>query len=155
MPVHFAPRFERSARALRSTNPLCLSGTERHLGVGTRVPESLDGLLLALERAGEAGRLSHQAFFQYVAADIGLPWMRMVERRCGIPRGVFSFLGEGRETCRNRLEEALDAIDAMVEDPTALPALRDHLRDVVRRFDRVCEEASRVGAVGELRVSAA
>jgi septum formation topological specificity factor MinE len=150
--------IERSANRMRSHNPLFSGAAEATLRARSATPSaSLDPLLAALDgrSADRPVHLACRAFFQYLAAENGLPWIRMVEERCGIPRETLDFLGTARQECRDRVEEALDAIDREVDDPTLLPALRDELREVISRFDRLCEEATHAARLGDVHVSAA
>ena len=56
----------------------------------------------------------------------------------------------------DRAEAALDAIDDLVEDPAALPELREHLRRFVEHFEQLCKEANRAARrPSEQHVSAA
>lgn len=144
----------RSAVALRARHPLPAGPDARGRASSSA---SLPRLLDRLETGSrdEAVGLACRAFFQHVAAENGLGWLRSMQERCGIPTEALAFLGSGREECRNRAEEALDAIDALVEDPTQLPVLRAHLRDAIAHFDRLCEEVKHVGSVGNAHVSAA
>ena len=140
--------IERSATTMRSRNPLFSGSLEGSLRGRATVPPGALAPLLELLARGERDRspahLAHRAFFLYVAADNGLPWIRMVEQRCGFPGEALAFLGSGREECRNRIEETLDALDVLVCDPAQLPALRDELREVIEHFDRLCEEVAHV-----------
>lgn len=56
----------------------------------------------------------------------------------------------------DRVEEALDAIDDLVQDPRQLPILRERLRHFTNRFEQLCQEAPRATRrQSERRVSAA
>ena len=149
--------IERSATTMRSSNPLFSCAADGALRARPPVPaRSLAPLLHVLERGARdrtAAHLAHRAFFFYLAAENGLPWIHMVEQRCGIPRETLAFLGSARDECKDRVEEALDALDALVGDPMQLPVLRDELRGMIEHFDRLCEEVAHVGR--DAQVSAA
>jgi len=151
--------IERSAHTMRARNPLfsgAAKGTQR---ARTSGPSPALGSLLALldrgARDGTPAHLAHKAFFQYLAAENGLSWIQMVEERCGIPEEALGFLGSAREECRDGVEEVLDAIDDLVDDPARLPGLRDELREVIEHFDQLCVEVAHVDRRAGLHVSAA
>ncbi len=80
-----------------------------------------------------AGRLACHAFAEHVAVELGAP---------------------GAD--RSRVEQALDAIDELVEDPAQLPGLRQALRAFMLRFERQCEETVRLPRrQTDVRISAA
>jgi len=56
----------------------------------------------------------------------------------------------------DRVEEALDALDDLVEDPSQLPTLRESLRHFVDHFEQFCQEVTLAPRrQSERRVSAA
>ena len=139
--------IERSTRAMRSSNPLFSSALDGTLpSRAPTAPRALTPLLDLLDRGVReqtVAHLAHRAFFLYLAAENGLPWMHMVEQRCGIPREALAFLGNAQDECRDGVEDALDSLDAVVGDPTQLPLLRNQLRELIGHFDRLCEEVAR------------
>jgi len=150
--------IERSTKSMRARNPLfpgMPDGGKRGRTFST--PTSLQPMLDALDRAvaDSPSRVALRAFFQYLAVENGVPWIRMMQERCGFPPEAFAFIGDGQDECRSRVEEDLDVIDAIVDDPQQLPVLRNELRAMISRFDRLCEEVSRVEHRGEVHVSAA
>jgi len=148
--------IERSTRTIRSSNPLFSSAWDGTLPGRGLAPRALAPLLDLLDRGARdqtVAHLAHRAFFLYLAAENGLPWMQMVERRCGIPREALAFLDRAQDECRNGVEEALDALDTLVGDPTQLPVLRSELHELIGHFDRLCEEVAR--ARTDVHVSAA
>jgi hypothetical protein len=149
--------IERSASAVRARNPLVSAAMVGATRPAVATLPSLSPLLDRLDGgpADDAAGLAVRAFFQYVAAENGVAWIRMLQERCGIPRDAFAFLGRGQDECRDRVEEALDAIDVLVDDPTQLPVLREQLREVIGHFDRLCEEIAHGAGLGDVHVSAA
>jgi hypothetical protein len=149
--------IERCTRTIRSSNPLFSSALDGTIpSRAPSAPRALAPLLDLLDREARdrtAAHLAHRAFFLYLAAENGLPWMRMVEQRCGIPRETLAFLGRAQDECRNGVEEALDSLDVLVSDPAQLPVLRSQLRELIGHFDRLCEEVARARV--DIHVSAA
>jgi hypothetical protein len=149
--------IERTTNTMRSSNPLFSSALDGTLPTrAPTAPRALAPLLDLLDRGARdrtVAHLAHRAFFLYLAAENGLPWMRMVEQCCGIPHETLAFLGEVQGECRDGVEEALDSLDALVGDPAQLPILRGQLSEVIGHFDRLCEEVAR-GRI-DVHVSAA
>ncbi len=80
-----------------------------------------------------AARLAYRAFAEHVAVQLGV-------------------LGADG----SRVEQALDALDDLVEDPARLPALRQALRAFIQRFELQCDETVHVPRRrADVRVSAA
>jgi hypothetical protein len=97
---------------------------------------SARALTALVERSVEAAPadfLAYQALCEYLVAQLGLEG------------GSF-----------DRAEEALDAIDDLVEDPAQLPTLRESLRHFVKHFEQFCQEVTIAPRrQSERRVSAA
>jgi hypothetical protein len=114
----------------------------RRLVVGRRVgaPEetlpatrALSNLVQSAAAEQRAAVLSFRAICEYMAARLGLE-------------------GASLEC----VEETLDAIDDMVQEPSELPLLREQLRRFTAQFEQMCQESTRVVRTRpDLHVSAA
>jgi hypothetical protein len=97
---------------------------------------SARALTLLVERSvkeAPAAFLAYQALSEYLVAQLGLEG------------GSF-----------DRVEEALDAIDDLVQDPADLPVLRESLRRFTLHFEQLCHEVTRAPRrLSEHHVSAA
>jgi hypothetical protein len=102
-----------------------------------------------------AAHLARCAFFQHLAAQKGLTYIRTIEERCGLPHEALGFVGHGPAECRDRMEAALDAIDALVDDPTQLPVLRNDLCVMIAQVQRLCAEEPRIEKSRDVHISAA
>ena len=151
--------IQRSGASLRQRYPLFAAPTAETSR--SRLPGASGAalaLLKVLERAPRehaVEHLVHRALFLHLAAENGPAFIGTLERRCGLPRDTLAYVSHARPECRDRMEEALDAIDVRVEDPMQLPALRDGLRGLTEQLERLCEEATRAGRTDDIHISAA
>lgn len=105
------------------------------------------GLLLGhiegLIDADPALYLAYILFAEQLTVLMGGEWLALLESRCGIPKGLMSVVGNHSELDKDHVAEALDQIDALVGDPSKLPAMREALATSMAKFDAFCFEVTR------------
>ncbi len=82
--------------------------------------------------------LAYILFAEYLTVLLGAEWLDLLETRCGIPRSSMSVIGNHAELDREHVADAFIAIDALVEDPRKLSAMRDVLTATVKRYEAFC-----------------
>lgn len=148
--------IERSASLLRLRHPFffgALPEATRSRRWGST--DGLVGLLGSSSQQDHASRLALRAFFFHLAAENGRSFVDVLESRCGLPAETLAFVASDRDVCMDGREEALDALDVVVEDPARLSGLREGLCAVIEQFDKLCEGAVRLGRSDDIHVSAA
>jgi hypothetical protein len=97
------------------------------------------GLLSVLEATIDrdpALYLAYILFAEYLIVLLGPTWLELIEERCGIPRSMFTIIGNHVELDREHTVEGLEAIDALITDPAKLGPMRAVLRETFAHFDR-------------------
>ena len=79
-------------------------------------------------------------FVEYVTVLLGPEFVRLAEQRCGIPRAALSVIANHVELDVAHVEEGVDAIDDLVEDPADLAPMQAVLKESIVWFDRLCAE---------------
>lgn len=95
----------------------------RPVGAAEEVLPSTRALTVLVERSvkdAPAAFLAYQALCEFLVTQLGL---------------------EGGSL--DRVEQALDAIDDLVQDPAELPLLRQSLRGFIHHFEQLCQESTR------------
>jgi hypothetical protein len=87
--------------------------------------------------------LSCVLFTAYIPVLLGPAWLDALEQRCGIPRAAMSVIDRHIEADEPHVEDTLEDIDDLVDDPRKLPRMREVLRAAMEGFERVCCEISR------------
>lgn len=94
--------------------------------------------------------LAYILFAEYLIVLLGPEWLELIERRCGIPRSMFTVIDNHVELDREHTEEGLEAIDALVTDPAKLGPMRAVLRETFTCFDRFGADVVARGARSEV-----
>jgi len=84
--------------------------------------------------------LSYCLFAEYLIVILGPEWLDMLEKNCGIPTSAMTVVANHVELDKDHVEEALEAIDDLVGDPTKLPKMRDALHASFAYFEQFCRE---------------
>lgn len=106
--------------------------------VGALAPALLTQLrwIEALIDRDPALYLAYILFAEYLIVLMGPTWLALIEERCGIPRRMFSVIGNHAELDAEHADEGLDAIDAMVTDPALMRPMRETTARAIALFER-------------------
>lgn len=94
----------------------------------------------AVIRDDPAHYLAYILVAEYVTVLLGPEWIHQLEARCGIPRTAMTVIDHHAELDKAHTQEAFDDLDALVEDPRALPAMRAVVAESLRLFSAFCDE---------------
>jgi hypothetical protein len=89
--------------------------------------------------------LAYILFAEYLIVLMGPAWLALIEERCGIPRSMFSVIGNHVELDREHTCEGLAAIDTLVRDPAMLEPMLAVLRETFTHFDRFSADVLALG----------
>ncbi len=86
--------------------------------------------------------LAYILFAEYLTVIVGPAWLRLLHDNCGIPSSSMTVISNHVELDQEHVEEALDCIDALVDDPRKLPRMRQVLLESIHYFDLFCAEVT-------------
>lgn len=86
--------------------------------------------------------LAYILFAEYFTVLEAPEWLALLEERCGVPRQFMSAVANHAELDKHHVHEGLDAIDALVADPSYLTSMREALRRSIGYFDRFMVEVA-------------
>jgi len=84
--------------------------------------------------------LAYMLFSEYLIVLLGPAWLELLEARCGIPRSSMTVIDKHAELDRDHVDEAMDEIDRLVDDPAKLRRMREVVADATAHFERFCTE---------------
>lgn len=86
--------------------------------------------------------LAYILFAEYFTVLEAPEWLALLEERCGVPQEFMSAVANHVELDKDHVHEGLDAIDALVADPSYLGSMRETLRRSIGYFDRFMAEVA-------------
>lgn len=122
---------------LERVGAMVRSGATAHTAPAMR---ALIDYIAAIVRHDPAQYLAYILVAEYVTVLLGPEWLHQLEVRCGIPRTAMTVIGHHAELDKAHSQEAFDDLDALIEDPRLLPALRTVVAESLRRFEAFCNE---------------
>jgi pyrroloquinoline quinone (PQQ) biosynthesis protein C len=88
--------------------------------------------------------LAYILFAEYVTVLVGPEWLRLLERRCGLPSSAVTVVKNHVELDVSHVADGLEQIDRLVDDVNLMRPMQEALRKSMAYFDQFCSEISNV-----------